>query len=270
MQKAWIQWAAAGATVLAALLLGAPLKAQDSTGVRPVAEELDKRTKPSGTADGAPKDKLSDSAVRVMATFAWSVMPDEVPGVDGKLVKLDKSNPQKFFIPIEDTRRVIKVATRSAYAEACNLLDLEKANYQTMIKSEAARRIWSPEQLLFINSLHMFAVSYFTGNISMTEKPDTAATPEAGTEPADTGAQSAGDQTPAAGQPGPQYITPKKLDCPPEQKEKVRQSITAYVQAAGLSPTPSGPPAPQAAAPAPSGPPAPQGAKPAPVTGGAN
>lgn len=254
MQKAWIQLAAAGATVLMAMLQGAPLKAQDNTGIRPVAEELDKRTKPVATDDGAPKDKLSDSAVRVMATFAWSIMPDEAPGPGGKMVKVDKSNPQKFFIPIDDARRVIKVATRSAYAEACNLVDLEKANYERLMKGEAGRKVWSPEQLMFINALHMFSVSYFTGNISMTEKNS-----DAGAQSGDAGAQGAGDDAAAAAATGPQYITPKKLDCPPEQKEKVRQAIAAYVQSAEAAPAPS--PAPAQA---------PKAAKPAPLAGRAN
>ncbi len=262
MQKAWIQWAAAGATVLVAMLQGAPLKAQDNTGIRPVAEELDKRTKPVATDDGAPKDKLSDSAVRVMATFAWSIMPDEAPGLDGKPVKVDKSNPQKFFIPIDDARRVIKVATRSAYAEACNLVDLEKANYERLMKGEEGRKVWSPEQLMFINALHMFSVSYFTGNISMTEKnSDAPNAVDAGAQSGDTGAQGAGDDAAAAAATatGPQYITPKKLDCPPEQKEKVRQAIAAYVQSAEAAPAPS--PAPAQA---------PKAAKPAPLAGRAN
>jgi hypothetical protein len=264
MQKAWIQWGVAGATAIVAVLLGAPLKAQDNAGIRPVAEELDKRTKPAETDEGgALKDKLSDSAVRVMATFAWSIMPDEVPDASGKLVKLDKTDPQKFFIPIEDARRVIKVATRSAYAEACDLADLEKANYQTLIRSEANRRIWSAQQLLFINSLHMFSVSYFTGNISMTEEKDGAAKkPAAGAEASDSAAPEGGAA--AAAQGGAAYVAPKKLSCSPEQKEKVKQSIKAYVEAAGVAEVP-GQPAPQAPKPATK-----QATQPAPVAGGAN
>ena len=38
------------------------------------------------------------------------------------------------------------------------------------MKGEEARKVWSHEQLMFINALHMFSVSYFTGNISMTEE----------------------------------------------------------------------------------------------------
>ena len=261
MQKVWIQRGAAVATAIVVLLVAAPLKAADTTSVKTVAEELDKRVKPAETGGGAPKDQLSDSSVRVMTSFAWTVLPDEYPSTDGKSIKVDKSDPTKFFIPIDDARRVIRVATRSAYADACKLVDLEKANYEAMIKSEEARKVWSRDQLLFINVLHMFSVAYFTGNAQMTEEgtaapkaPDPAAKP---TEGASADAAAPADK-------GTQYITPKKLDCTPEQKEKVQASIAAYVKAAEVTPTPAVPPAPQGAAPAP------QAAKPAPANGGAN
>jgi hypothetical protein len=252
MKKAWIQGGTTAAAALAVLLVGLPLKAQDNTGIRTVAEELDKRTKPAPADSGG---KLSDSAVRVMATFAWSIIPDQVPGPDGKPAKLDKSDPKKFFIPIDDARRIIRVATRSAYAEACNLVDLEKANFDALMKTEEGRKLWSREQMIFINALHMFSVSYFTGNVQLTEKDDAA---DAGKSP-DAGA-------PAA-EGGTQLMQPKKLTCSPEQKEKVKQSITAYVQAAQAAPpaaqsTPEA--VPQAAQPAP------QAAQPVPVTGAAN
>jgi hypothetical protein len=250
MQKVWICMGMAGATALMALLVGTPLKAQENTGIRPVAEELDKRTKTDESSENAKG--LSDSAVRVMATFAWSIIPDEVPGPDGKPTKVDKSEPKRFFIPIEDARQVIKVATRSAYAEACNLHDLERANFEKLMKGEEARKVWSHEQLMFINALHMFSVSYFTGNISMTEQNANAA------KAPDGGDASAG----AAAQGGSQLITPKKLSCPPEQKEKVAKAIGTYIQSAEVLP---GPPV---QAPVPAAPPPAQ--KPGAVAGGSN
>ena len=45
MHMAWFQWGGAATAAVLALLIGAPLRAQDS-GVRPVAEELGQRTKP--------------------------------------------------------------------------------------------------------------------------------------------------------------------------------------------------------------------------------
>jgi hypothetical protein len=241
MHIAWFQRGGAATVAVLALLIGAPLKAQDS-GVRPVAEELGQRTKPAAAPDAANKGGLSDSAVRVLMTYAFSVIPDQQPGPDGKPVKVDKSDPNVFLIPDEDARRVIRAATRSAYAEACQLENLAMANYQAMMQSEIGRKVWSEQQLLMINALHKFSSSYFSGNAKITEVPDDATA-------------AAGDAPPA---PGADLVAPKRPQCPPEQKQKVENAINAYVQSAHAP----------AAAPAPSTalPPLP----PAPAVSGAN
>ena len=265
MYKAWIQWGGTAAACLA-LLLGSPLKAEDSGGVRVVAEELGERTKEPGAVAGEQQGKLSDSAVRVMSTLAWSIMPEEYTGPDGKKIKLDKKNPNKYFIPFEDARRIIRAATRSAYAEACELVDLERANYEALMNGEKARNVWSQDQILFITALHMFSVSYFAGNMKITAKEE-----DQGVRPAETAAdkdakKKAGEAATedeavpeaqgsdqAAETAGTQVIAPKKLTCSPEQKEKVTAAINAYVQSA------------KTAQPAPAKP-----APVAPVAGGAN
>jgi hypothetical protein len=274
MQVAWIQWSGAASAVALALLVGTPLRAADDNGVRPVAEELGQRTKPAANASGDQKGGLSDSAVRVLMTYAFSIIPDEAPGADGKAVKVDKTDPNKFLIPTEDARRVIRVATRSAYAEVCNLRDLERANYQTLMKGEEAKKIWTHEQLLAINALHMFAVSYFTGDIKITTKEEAdPADPAAQAAPADPAAQAAPAVPAAEGAPtvvpqtpqakpadeaaaGTDVVAPKRPECSPEQKVKVTNSINAYVQAAkaevpGPPQAPKTPPV-QAAQPTPS------------------
>ena len=86
MRVAWIEWSGAALTAVLALLAGGPLNAADQSGVHYVAEELGNRTKPAGAAQGAPKG-LSDSAVRVMSTFALSIVPDQVPA--GPLLQLE-------------------------------------------------------------------------------------------------------------------------------------------------------------------------------------
>ena len=100
-----------------------------------------------------------------------------MPDPSGELVKLDKSDPNKYLIPLDDARRVIRVATRSAYAEVCQLFELEKANFEAMIRTERMRA-WTAEQMMFMHALHTFATSYFAGNVKITEqgdgrKPDT-------------------------------------------------------------------------------------------------
>ena len=225
MYKAWFQTAGAATTAVLALLAGSPLNAADDTGMRPVAEELGQRAAPSETQQ---KGGLSDSAVRVLMTYAFSLIPDQQPGPDGKAINVDKSDPNKFLIPSEDARRVIRAATRSAYAEACDLPDLARANYQTLMKSEEAKKVWTEQQLYMISALHMFSASYFAGSAKITEAPE-----EGGVAPQ-------GADKPAA---GTEIATLKKPACPPEQKQKVMNSINAYVQAAQAPPPPQASPA---------------------------
>jgi hypothetical protein len=210
------------------LLASAPGWAADRSGIRTVADELAQRTKPAEPAEGQSAG-LSDSAVRVLMTYAQSILPNEAPGPDGTMQKVDKSDPNKFVIPIEDARRVVRAATRSAYAEACNLPELQRANYQTLMRGEEARGTWSREQILMINALHMFSVSYFAGTIQITAKEEA----EPGAEGAAGGTTMSQDGgLSAAPEASTQIIAPKPPQCPPEQKQKVENAINAYVQAA--------------------------------------
>jgi hypothetical protein len=195
--------------------------------VRPVAEELGQR---AAASEGQQKGGLSDSAVRVLMSYAFSIIAEEQPGPDGKPHKVDKSDPKPFLIPDEDARRVIRAATRSAYAEACELPDLARANYRTLMKSEEARKVWSEQQLLMVNALYMFSASYFAGGVEISETPDAA--------PVDGATAVSKDAAPAQ---GAEIFAPKRPQCPPEQKQKVMNSINAYVQAA-QAPSPQGPP----------------------------
>lgn len=257
MQKPLIQLSGKAAAAAAIFLLATfPVLAANS--VLPVAQELEQRNRMAEAASGAPKDHLSESAVRVMLSFAYSVLPNEYQGADGKTVKVDKSDPNRFFIPIDDARQIIRAATRSAYAEVCNLPDLERANYKTLMDAEAARKVWTEEQLMFINALHMFAVSYFTGNLKITaktqdagtataSKPDQALVSDLPTDaktaaaadqaapaaPAETAAKENPATAAAPADPGStETFALKRPTCTPEQKEKVTQAINAYVQAA--------------------------------------
>lgn len=213
------------------ILMAEPLPAAEQSGIRTVAEELGSRTKAEAAPGGAQKG-MSDSRVRVMSTYALSILPDEVQDKAGNKIRLDKSDPNIYLIPLDDARRIIRVATRSAYAEACGLLDLEKANFQAMYLSEEARKVWSKEQMMFIQALHTFATSYFAGNVKITEQP----------------AEGPAAATPEAAEAATTTITPKKLECGPGQKEKVAAAINNYVKSTGVTIPSEGQP-PQAAAP---------------------
>lgn len=234
MRRASIQWCGAAATAVFALLLATPLRAADNSAMRPVAEELGERTKPAAAPETEQKGGLSDSAVRVLMTYAMSIIPDNYEGPDHKPVKIDKSDPSKFLIPVDDARRIVRAATRSAYAEVCDLKDLARANFETLMKGEQTKK-WSKDQMLLVSALHMFSVSYFTGSIKITttEEPKgaTAKPPAEGASPAAVAKD--GQPAEAADAPGTEteVIAPKRPTCSPEQKVKVTNAINAYVAA---------------------------------------
>lgn len=237
MQVGWIQWGGAAA-VAVALLAGASLKAADDGAVVQVADELDKRTKPADSTEGQAGG-MNESSIRVLMTYAFSILPKEHPGPDGKPIKVDKSDPNKFIIPTDDARRVIRAATRSAYAEVCELPELERANYQTLMKGEEARGVWSQDQLMMINALHMFSASYFAGNVKITAGEIV----EEDGSSADSGARTVSESDAPAQAADPdvvetEVIAPKRPKCPPEQKQKVESAINAYVKAAEATPPP--------------------------------
>lgn len=232
MQSCRFYWGVAAVAAVLVLSAGTPLKAAEEAAVRPAAEELGQR---AAIPQGQQKGGLSDSAVRVLMGYAFSVIPEQQAGPDGKQVKLDKSDPNKFLIPSEDARRIIRAATRSAYAEACELPDLAQANYQALMRSEGAKKTWTEPQLLMVNALYLFSASYFAGNVKITDDGQApAGAPGAANPPKEA---ASGQET--------SLVTPKRPQCPPEQKQKVVAAINAYVQS-----VPAGP-APKAAAPAP-------------------
>lgn len=202
-----------GAMVLTASSVLA--QAADQSGVTTAAAtELGKRSKPEAENNGG----LSENAVRIMMTYAFSL----VKGPDGKPIPVDqgdKSVLEKYAIPSDSARRVIRAATRSAYADVCALPELGAANYKAMIAREQGLQKWSAEQLQMIDALYIFAVSYFTGNAKITES---------GSEGAGDGQADGAGETREAQSPPP----PK---CPPAQKQKVESAIKAYVASVGVN-----------------------------------
>lgn len=222
MRCALNSWVMLGGMVLATAvaIYFVPSEAADRSGAgqssltKVAAEELDRRSRQAKSNQGGG---LSESAVRVMVTYAFSIIPDKVKDATGTTSDVDKSDPNKFVIPVNDARRVIRVATRSAYAELCGMLELGKANYKTMVSKEQAKQSWSREQLLMIDALHLFAVSYFTGNAKFTDEPDGA------------------ESTPSNAAKPDEFTAPPPPACPPAQRQKVESAINAYVAAAGAN-----------------------------------
>ena len=232
MKVVWIQFGGAASAVVLALLMSAPVRAAETAGATSVAaDELDKRSKQAAPLPGQAKG-MSDSAVRVLMTYAFSIIPENVKGPDGEPVKIDKSDPKPYFIPSGDARRVIRAATRSAYAEVCGLKELGQKNFDTMMKGEEARATWSPQQIQMINALYRFSVSYFTGSIKVTatdEPADPAPGGAANTEAKDSASDGAESET-------TRVFAAEPPKCPPAQKQKVINAINAYVQGAETAP----------------------------------
>lgn len=220
MKLVWIQLGGAVSAAILALLMSAPMAAAQATGTTAVAaEELDKRSKEATGAPGQSKG-MSDSAVRVLQTYAFSIIPEDAKDADGKPLKVDKSDPKPYLLPTDAARRVIRAATRSAYAEVCEVPDLAKANFATMMKGEEALKSWSAEQLEMVKALYVFSVSYFTGNIKITAKEE---------DDESAGGVSVESETET-------IISSEAPDCPPAQKLKVINAINAYVEGAKTAP----------------------------------
>jgi hypothetical protein len=164
--------------------------------------------------DSAPKtDKdpnqkeLSLKSVKLITGFALTTIPSEVKQPDGKVIKIDRKNLERVLIPLDDARRIIIAARNSAHAQICDLPELQAENYLALMRTEQAKNKWTPEQMLFINRLHLFTVMWLTGNVKFTEK-DGDKEPTVISEP-DKG---------------------EKKTCTPEEKEKVKANIEAYLK----------------------------------------
>lgn len=172
------------------------------------AKKADKeQVKKSTSSNGLPSDKVA----KVFGTIAFSMVPDKYKNKKGELVEIDKSDPSKISIPIEDAKRVIKDARMSAHAQICDLADHQAANYLSMMRREQLSGKWSKFQMLYINRLHLFTVQYLTGNAKIVEsdKDD-----KKGAEPAKNTTE----------------LKKTKLSCSDEDRERVKQRIEAFVR----------------------------------------
>ncbi len=123
-----------------------------------------------GKAVGAePKKQLSAKAVKYLMSLTWAIMPDKIKGPKGVEIPIDKTKRDEAQVPLDDARRVIMVARRSAHAQICKMPKLQKANYRTMMQLEMKAKKWSRKQIVYLNQLHLFTVMWLTGNVTISE-----------------------------------------------------------------------------------------------------
>jgi len=165
-----------------------------------------------GSASAQDDDGLSVKTVKLITGFALTTIPSEIKRSDGSTMKIDKSDVSNIVVPIDDARRVIKVARLSAHAQMCNLPQLQAQNYMTMMRQERAKDRWTEEQLLFINRLHLFTVMWLSGNVKFVDKGDGSKEPEIISDPDES-----------------------KYECSDEDRQQVRAAIENYLKQAKKS-----------------------------------
>ncbi len=163
----------------------------------------------AGPAIAQDDSELSEKTVNVITGFALTTIPSEIKRPDGSVMKIDKSNVSSIVIPVDDARRVIRVARLSAHAQMCDLPQLQAQNYLTMMREERAKDQWTEEQLLFINRLHLFTVMWLSGNVRFVDKGDGSQEPEIISDPDES-----------------------KYECTDEDRQQVRAAIENYLKQA--------------------------------------
>jgi hypothetical protein len=160
----------------------------------------------------AQAKELSDKSVLTLMRYAWGMVPDRFTTPLGKTIEVDKSKPSESIVPMDTAREVIRTARLSAYAQLCELLEEQRANYQTFMRREEAKSKWSDQQLLFINQLHLFTMMTLTGKVQLVEKD--------------------GDKQVVVKEGKPA----KASTCSDTEKKKVQEQIMAFVGANSAPP----------------------------------
>lgn len=158
-------------------------------------------------AGPAAAQELSDESIKKFMEFAWSLVPAKFTKPDGTTVEIDKKQKDKVVVPIETAREIIKAGRMSAHAQVCDLAEDQVLNYRSLMKRESDKKKWSEQQMIYINQLHLTTVMLLTGKIKLIEKEG------------DEKQVVIDDAKKGSGQ-----------SCTPEQKQKVKDVITAYVK----------------------------------------
>lgn len=180
--------------------------------------------------------ELSQQSVETLMEYAWQITPERFTKPNGQTVEI--GNDRKAVdIPLPDAREIIRVSRLSAHAQVCDLKEEHANNYRTMMAREAVKKKWTEAQMVYINQLHLVTVMMLTGRLKLIEK-------EQGKEP-----QVVEDNV------------GKQVTCTAEQRNKVRDAVTAYIKsgpqlapadaaAGGIAPVPPAVPAAAKGAPA--------------------
>jgi hypothetical protein len=155
----------------------------------------------------AQAQELSEKATRAFMEYAWSLTPEAFTKPTGETIQIDKKKKAEVLIPLEVAREVIRAGRLSAHAQVCDLAQEQADNHNSLMRREIDRKKWTPQQVVYINQLHLTVVMLLTGRVKLVENE--------GGKGKDVVIEEAPRQT---------------QTCTAEQKQKVKELIAAYVK----------------------------------------
>ena len=195
----------------------------------------------------ASAQDLSEKATHAFMEYAWSLTPEAFTKPNGETIQIDKKKKDAVMIPLDVARDVIRAGRLSAHAQVCELTQEQADNHNSLMRRETMSKKWTPQQLVYINQLHLTVVMMLTGRVKLVEKGDDKGNKDVVIEEGNKQAQT----------------------CSAEQKQKVKELIMAYVKTgpapaaapASTDQPPAAPPPATTASPAAPAPPAPAAQK---------
>jgi hypothetical protein len=181
----------------------------------------------AGGAGSASAQQMSEKSIRTLMEYAWALTPDRFTKPNGETIEIDRKKRAEIEVPIDTAGEVIRVGRLSAHAQMCDLPVEHTNNYRSLMYRESLKKKWSEQQMVFMNQLHLVTVMLLTGKLRLIER-------EEGKEPKVI----------------EESVGKEAKSCTPEQAEKVKQAITAYVSSGPAMQTRSAAGGPVPAAPA--------------------
>jgi hypothetical protein len=180
----------------------------------------------------AHAQELSEKATLTFMEYAWTLTPERFTKPNGETILIDKTKRAEVTIPLDVAREVIRAGRLSAHAQACGLAQEQGDNHSSLMRRQSLSKKWTPQQMVYINQLHLTVVMLLTGRIKLVEKAD-----------GDAAKSKAPDKEVVVAQ------EPEKAaqTCSAEQKTKVKELIAA---SAKTEPLAANNPPPAAGAPA--------------------
>ena len=165
----------------------------------------------------ANAQELSEKATLTFMEYAWTLTPERFTKPNGETILIDKTKRAEITIPLDVAREVIRAGRLSAHAQACGLSQEQGDNHSSLMRRQVQTKKWSPQQMVYINQLHLTVVMLLTGRIKLVEKADD--------KPGAAGGKAPDKEVVVAQEPEKVAQT-----CSAEQKAKVKELIAAYVK----------------------------------------